>query len=305
MNVSFEMKDEFLAGDYDSRIQNDVLLYIFKDDKLIHARNIPYEAIAGGVDYPISKTPEMVGNLKLVAWAVKAGETHVGSNDRLTSHHPRRNPEYNMGDDYNSLFLAHTPFETARADGDNTYHEPHHHERYLGTLNPTEDERWDRHSHHDVILTPAPGRVVVNIKDPGNYLASKGSAPYVVVEGGMSHMELGEPKHGRTGRNGYGQQVLVRADINAIPGGTRAEGDTTHSTGMFGVLPTLANSSLTVHIKNGDDNIGTYTITSQNTEGKFTALHSGDLIQFDYDLTSSEVVITINGYTIKDVNPPL
>jgi hypothetical protein len=172
----------------------------------------------------------------------------------------------------------------------------------LGTADPIDDEVWESHSFHDIILHPAPGRVVVNVKDSGNML---GSQAHVVVEGGMSHMKLGDPNHGRAGRDGYGQKTHVRSAIGPISGATRAAGDMTHTTGIIGVLPSPENSSLSVHIMNGDQLVKTRTITTENTGGKFTALHSGDYIVFDYDLQSAEVAITINGFEIKEVNPEL
>jgi hypothetical protein len=299
--LSFAMEDEFLEGDYDSRIQNDVLIYIFKDDKVVYSETIPYEKVAGGTRYAIRKTPEMLGDTKLVAWAVKRDETHVGSAETLTVHHSDRHPEYSMDDDYNDLYLTHSTL-ASRSPGGETQYAPHHHERYLGTHDPLNDEVWDSHSRYDMILHPAPGRVVVNVKDSGGML---GSQAHVVVDGGMSHMKLGDPDQGRAGRDGYGQKTHVRSDIGPISGATRAAEGMTHTTDVIGVLPSLENSSLSVHIMNGDQLVKTLTISTENTQGNFTALHSGDYIVFDYDLQSAEVAITINGFEIKEVTTPL
>jgi hypothetical protein len=304
INVSFAMEDEFLDGDFDSRIQNEVLLYIFNQDKLVYSETIPYEKLSRGTEYSIPKTPELLGDLKFVAWAVKSDETHVGSGDTLTVHHYERHPEYQPGDDYNDIYLAHSEL-ASRSPGGETQYAPHHHERYLGTIDPIEDEVWHRHSYHDIILHPVPGRVEVNITDPGNYFAGMGSRPHVVVEGGMSHMRLGDPNHGRTGRNGYGVMTHVRADAAPVPAGTRAAGDPAYTSGLIGVLPSKENTPLTVYIMEGDNTIKTFTVSSENTEGNFTALHSGDHLVFDYNVDSAEFAITVNGFEIKLVDQPL
>lgn len=306
MYVSFEMKDEFLGGDYDTRVHNDVLLYIFKDDKLAFSRTIPYNEIAGGAEYAIDKTPEILGNIKLVAWAVKSDETHIGSNNSLTLHHPVRHPSYNMGDVYGDLFLNHEILDTIIEEN---YHIPHHHERYLGTLDPIEDELWERHSHHDIVMTPAPGRIIVNINDPGDFLNKGEGTPRVVVEGGMSKMELGEPRLGRVGRRGFGEPARVISEIVPVSGETRAEGDPiTHTTEIIGVLPSdlsRNDNSLSVHIMRGNELVKTYTIDARETN-KYTAIHSGDMIEFNiYDLQSAEFEITINGFDVKVVDEPL
>ncbi len=97
MHMSFEMEDEFLEGDYDSRVQNDVLLYIFKDDKLAYTHLIPYESIAGGAEYTVDKTRELTGDLKFVAWAVKRDVSdNFNGGDPLTIHDDKYHPEYDF-----------------------------------------------------------------------------------------------------------------------------------------------------------------------------------------------------------------
>jgi hypothetical protein len=294
MTVSFAMEDEFLGGDYDSRIQNDVLLYIFNEEKLVYARNIAYEEVAGGQKYKIDKTPELLGNLRFVAWAVKDGESETGTSDSLTIHRPDRNPAYIVGADWNAQRLAHT-----RAEGRDDAYIPSHHERYLGTLDPIPDENWESNSHHDIIMTPAPGRITVNIDDPNNLL---GPDAHVVIEGGMSQMGLGNPRLGRTGRPGIGTRANVHAPIVQTAPETRAEGDgTSYTTNIFGVLPSEENTDLAVKIMNGDDLIETLWINSDNTDGTFRALNSGDLIEFGYRINAGEFTVKIKGWTHRIV----
>jgi hypothetical protein len=315
MRVSFKMEDQFLAGDYDSRVRNDVLLYIFNEDKMVYSRTIPYAAVSGGKYYDIRKTDEMLGgNLKLVAWAVRPDETETGTDTPLTVHHAYQHPEYAAGSDYQSHYMAHTPHTAAG------FHAPHHHERYMGTLTVTQEEMTDEASRHDVIMTPAPGRIAVNIHDPHGRLAvleaDGGSVgqPYVVIEGGMTQMALGDPDLGRTGRVGSGSASRVRANLNAHDATSQTD-DIVFASGMVGVLPSAANTpSLTAHVfvqQDGLDNeIATLTITADNTAQHFTALHSGDYIQFDFDLpetifepdpTGTQFYVTINGWVLRIV----
>ncbi len=301
MYVSFELEDQFLEGDYDSRIQNDIQFYIFRSDTLVYAQIIPYKDIANGAEYAIPKTEEFIGDLKLVAWAVKCDVTdHFNGGEPLTIHNDLHHPEYALGSLYQDQRLTLSQIESSAYD----HYSPIHHERYIGTLDPTEDELWSRHSYHDIFMQSAPGRIMVNINDPGGYLSYNGQ-PHVVVEGTMSQMILGEPNDGRDGRHGVGDIVAVRADIGQVSPETRAAGDPTHTTGIFGLLPSQSNTSLKVHVMSGETTLKTYIIDAEHTENRFAALRSGDLITFDiYDLQSSEVEITINGYTIKNVDQP-
>lgn len=297
LSVGFAMNDDYLEGDYDSRIKNDVQLYIFNEEKLVYAKSIPYAEIAGGTRYEIEKTPELLGNLRFVAWAVKDGETDVNSNEALTVHHPQRNPAYELGADWNNQYLVHT-----RASANDATYIPTHHERYIGTLDPLHDETWEdaEISKHDIILTPAPGRIKVNISDPVGHL---GQDAHVIVEGGMSRMGLGDPRAGRAGRVGSGTHADVRTALSPVDASTRAAGDeTTHSTDIFGVLPTEANSDLTVHIMNGDELIQTLSIGASNANTYFDALHSGDYVEFNYVLEASEFRVNIVPWAIKIVD---
>ena len=299
MYVSFELEDEFLEGDYDSRIQNDVLLYIFKDDVLAYAETIPYEKIANGADYAIPKTKEIIGNLKMVAWTVKRDVSdHFNGGIPLTIHDQHRHPSYDFGSRFQNHYLTVSQIESS------SHYAPSHHERYIGTIDPIEDERWERNSHHDIFLQPAPGRIMIHVNDPGGYLSYHGE-PNVVVEGTMSQMTLGEPRDGRVGRRGVGNLVSARAVISQASPETRAAGNTTHTTGIFGLLPSQEGATLMVHIRSGETILKTYEINAEHTENHFTALRSGDLIEFKiYDLQSSEIEITINGYTVKNVDQP-
>ncbi len=286
------MVDDYLEGDYDSRISNDVLLYIFKDEKLVYAKNISYEEIVGGRRYEVPKTPELLGDLKFVAWAVKEGETHVGTDETLTIHRPDRNPEYIMGAAWDAQYLTHT-----RVAGADDAYLPHHHERYLGTAvfnGMVWDDKKNENTPVDIVLSPAPGRIVVNVEDPNNLL---GDDARVVIEGSMSKMGLGNPNLGRVGRAGSGTRANVHKTLTEIPASTRAAGDLiSHSTNIFGVLPSEDNADLSVHIMSGDRIVETLSITAENTGGTFRAINSGDYLEFSYRVGAAEFTITNNDW---------
>jgi len=304
IEVSFEMKDEFLTGDYDSRVRNDVLLYIYNGDKLVYSDTVPYERISGGKYFAIPKTEALLGDIRFVAWAVASGETETGTDTPLAVHHTHQHPAYAPGSDYSAIHLAHLPDPLNKGR-----YVPHHHERYMGTLNPHGEETWERNSRHDIVMTPAPGRVVVNIHDPHDMLARREEQqlpvgePHVVIEGGMSHMNLGAGDD-RTSHMGYGDPAPVRTILRETTG----DDDPVFSTGLTGVLPSRGATPLVVHVMLGDEEVGTLVLDGDHTDGRYTALHSGDLIEFDYDLpeamTGGEFEVTINGYEIRVVNVP-
>jgi len=281
MLVSFKMEDKFLAGDYDSRVHNDVVLYIFKDDRMVRSLSIPYSSIAGGKYYPVAKTQEMSGNVTLVAWAVKSGETDTATGAPLTVHHDYQHPEYKAGDDYSSRYLAHSPLAGTE------YYSPQHHERYLGVLAASAETMADENSRHDIIMAPAPGRVLVNIYDPldqlGRYREQGGTLgqEHMVVEGGMSNMRLGSPSQGRHGHTGYGSAAAVYAALYQ-PEPTRAAGPLIFSSGMVGVLPSANATSLTVRVSIMEREV--VLKISSSDHSFFEPLRSGDVIQFDYEL---------------------
>lgn len=284
MFVSFKMQDQFLTGDYDTRVRNEVLLYVFKDDKVVSSMTIPHASISGGKYFPIVKTEQISGDIKLVAWAVAPGETETGSpaGTPLAVHHTYQHPEYVPGAAYSASKLAHTPIA-----GTSNF-APHHHERYLGVLSVSAESLANEESHHDIIMAPAPARIIVNLYDPHNQIAALEAQeqtivnPYLIVEGGMSEMHLGNPDLGRTGHTGNGTAAPVYADMSAPPG-TRANGPLIFTSGMVGVLPSLPGASLTVRVKFMERDI-VLTINQSNTSSNFTALHSGDRIIFDYEL---------------------
>ncbi len=287
MYVSFELEDRFLEGDYDSRIQNDVLLYIFKDDELAYAHLIPYDSIAGGVEYPIDKTRDIIGDLKLVAWAVKRDvQNHFQGGEPLTIHHDERHPRYDLRSRFQDQVISMSPIDPQLAD---SHYTPIHYDRYIGVLDPTEDEGWNRNSHHDIIMRPAPGRIMVNITDPGNLLGKTDGEAHAVVSGVMSQMNLD--------KKGVGAPASVRAGLGATAPETRAATGTTHTTEIFGVLPSEPGQRLSVDIMNGTERLETLAVYTD--DNLHQSIESGELLEFDYVLNSSEFTLTVGAWTRK------
>jgi hypothetical protein len=283
MYVSFKLEDQFLSGDFDSRIGNDVQLYIFRDDILVWSHLIPYDSIAGSARYAIEKTPAITGNLKMVAWAVKGDVTDIHHNGAPLDIHNERHPEYALGSSYDQHVLNISPIAAG-------YSAPIHSERYMGTLDHIQEVSLDGDSSHEIFMRPATGRIIVNITDPGNLLNSSAGEPWVVVDGTMSQMNLS--------REGTGQQIKIRTGIDEIPS-TRANPDTTHTTDFFGVLPSEPGRTLSVTIMNGNETVETLSVTTD--ERRHQAIRSGELLEFDYLIGSASFNLTIGDWTERIV----
>ena len=276
MYVSFEMNDPYLEGDFDSRIGSDVLLYIFRNDTLTYTKTIPYDSIAEGTEYAILKTPQILGDITLVAWAVP--ETR-----NVAIHETGDHPEYVLGSSFDEQFLKHTQTDSR---GPGVYYTPQPHERYLGTMKVTEYE--GRTSNHRIEMLPAPGRIIVNLTDPGNLLSSTPGESYVVVDGVLSQMGLD--------KKGSGDPILVRSDLFEDPA-SRAAADRFHTTDVFGVLPSEPGKSVSVQIMNGTQILQTLRVYSDDNLHQI--IESGELLEFDYEVGSSEFSISVNGFTQK------
>ena len=280
------MDDEFLEGDYDSRIQNDVLLYIFKDDLFVYSRQIPYDSIARGVEYPIDKMREVTGDLKFVAWAVKRDVSDRFNGGETLTIHDERHPRYDFGSRFQDHLISMSPIDP---DYENGHYLPINNERYIGVLDPTEEEDWDHNSYHKIKMRSAPGRIIVNITDKIDALGEGQEEAYALVSGVMSQMSLD--------KEGLGTPVSVRAELEAAPASTRAETGTTHTTGIFGVLPSSQGQRLSVDIMRGTEKLETMTVyTNDHLHEK---IESGELLEFDYVLDTDEFTITVGSWTQK------
>jgi hypothetical protein len=278
MYVSFALQDDFLKGDFDSRIGNDVLLYIFQDDILTCSRSIPYDSIAGGKSYAIPKTPAMLGDVKLVAWAVKRDVMDQYHDSRLEIHNERHS-NYAMDTRFEDQFVTQSML--------GEYYTPIHYDRYLGVTEPIGEITWKEHSHHDVVLQPATGRIIVNITDPGNLFGNTEGESHVVVNGVMSKMNLN--------KEGIGTRAAVRTALNETSAATRAAGGPTHTTDMFGVLPSKSGQTLSIEIMNGTQRLETLSVYTD--DNLHQSIEAGDLLVFDYTLKSSTFTLTVGNWS--------
>jgi hypothetical protein len=277
MYVNFELKDDFLEGNFDSRIGNDVLLYIFQDDILTYSHLIPYDSIAGGISYAIPKTPAILGNVKLVAWAVKRDVMDQYHDTRLEIHNERHSI-YEAGSRFGDQFVTQSML------GENYI--PIHHERYLG-VTESRNVTWEQHSNHTVTLKSATGRIIVNITDPGNLFNNTEGEPHVIVEGVMSKMNLE--------LQGSGNRAKVRTDLFETSASTRAVTGATHTTELFGVLPSESGQTLNVHIMNGTQRLETLRVYTDDKLHQ--SVESGELLVFDYTLKSSTFTLTVGNWS--------
>ena len=138
-------------------------------------------------------------------------------------------------------------------------------------------------------MSPAPGRVIVNITDPGNYLDGRTGEPHIIVGGAMSEMDLQ--------RRGIGSKINVRAGLDETPAKTRDETGITHTTEIFGVLPSQAGQTLSVDVMNGTQKLQTLVVHTDDSLHQ--AISSGELLEFDYVLNSSMFTITVGPWTKK------
>lgn len=266
MYVSFRLDDKYEpTEDYDSRIGHDVLLYIFQNNKLTHSEQIPYSAIAGQTRYAIDKTPDILGDIELVAWAVPAGQN-------VADYHPA----YTIGDEFNRQFVDLRPHTRA-----GEIYQPVHHELYLGRN--TAREHADGNSHHQMAMIPASCRVEVNLHDPDGNLLNSQQNLHILVNGVMSQMDLD--------RKGTGQAATIRTQMD----GKISDG---YSTGRFGVHPSSAGQMVSVTIMNGDSEIETLTVPTDNLP---KGAQSGELLVFDYTLDAQSFNLRVDGFDVNIV----
>ena len=163
MTLIFKLEDTHVGGDFDSRIGNDVLLYVFRDGKCIDSQTIPYEEIRDG-KYTFRKPDGMEGNLSLLAWSVS------DSGDAAAL------PNWAVSDALDDLYI-----ELPSASS------PMHCEMYNGSTEPFK-EAIDQESSHTISMIHTACRVEVNVK--ANSAVITTDNPNVTITGSMTRMDM-------------------------------------------------------------------------------------------------------------------
>lgn len=263
MLLAFYLHDDYESGDYDSKVGNDVALYIFKDKKLSYSNIIPYSEIQGGKEYAIRKTPEIAGNLELIAWAVPLH----GDNSLI--------PQYQIGDLFDYQFMEHA---AARAEERLA---PICYDIHLGNVSSV--EAINKPTSHLINMPYAPCRVEVRIHDASGEIdaSQPDKPPHVLVSGVMSQMNL----H----KQGVGNPAVVKVPLSSDDGET-------YATGRFGVLPSSEGQTVSVQVIGNDNVMATLTVPENNLP---KGAESGGLLIFEYALGETSFTITINDFTQK------
>ena len=266
MRLVFYLSDIYEpSANYDSKVGNDITLYIFKDKRLTYKNVIPYSEIEGGKEYVIRKTPDISGNLELIAWAVPKPRLVSGI------------PDYQIGYLFDDQLIS---YVATRAE---THFVPLEYDIHLGSASAVEPI--DAATTHSINMLYAPCRVEVRIRDIDDILeaSTSGNDMHVLTQGVMSQMNLR--------KQGVGSTAIVNAPLSCPSG----DGEN-YTTGRFGVLPSAAGQTVSVKVMSNDKEVVTLTVP-QGTLPK--GAESGDLLIFEYTLGDPFFVITIADYTVK------
>lgn len=258
MTLSFYLDDEHVPGTYDTRVGNDVLLHIFRDDRLVSTLDIPYAEIQSGKEYTIRKTAGMDGNLELVAWAVPPSKTTAYI------------PSCAIGGRLEDHYLSMEWFTRAMV-----LNNPRLCDIYLGRISSTEPV--DKHTTHKVAMIHAGCRITVNITDERGALDAASRA---CANGTMSRMNMS--------KEGFGTDALVYIDLDCPTGNAL-----NYTTGQFSVLPSPEGQELSIGILNTNGSLTTLTVPQDNMP---RGAQAGDFIVFDYILGQTTFALTINGF---------
>ncbi len=264
MYLTFDVNDPYEPSTYDARIANDVMLYIFKDERVVSATLIPYDKISGKQDYVIRKGDDHSGHLDIVAWAVPAGQA------------PSCIPQLSIGDNLSDIYRTLQPTRTddclpAALD--------------LQVARETCEEAIDKETRHNLGLNYSDCRMEVRVTDNNNALSQPGSDPIVCVYGTMASMNMdGE---------GVGNAAAIYTDLNCP-----SNDAVTYTTGRFGVLPSSEGQLVSVQIRDGASVIATLTVPSSVLPHGAV---SGGLITVEYTLNQPEFTIIVDGFRLNIV----
>jgi hypothetical protein len=266
MLVSFHIDDRHEAGDFDERIGNDVLLYIFKDSVCTAKMIVPYGEIAQGKKYAIRKTEQISGNLQMVAWAVPAN----GDATIL--------PSWQIGAPLASTDIFLDPV------GNMGHFAPVNKELYIGTLSVVENIK--ESTSHSIGMNYSYCRVEVHVKDPSGSLLSVPQGASIRVLGSMSGMSMQ--------LQGTGKNAIVATGLK------NPESDKIHfTTGRFGVYPSAKDNTISIEIYAGDTRLVTLNVPRENLP---KGAEAGGLLIFEYTINSGSFTLSINGYRVNIYN---
>ena len=272
MTLSFYLQDNYVPGTYDTRIANDVQLYVFSNNKCVASTLIPYSAIQAGGKYTMQKTKEMDGQLDLVAWAVPNAGRVPGIRNIPAI------PNYSINELLSNEDLSLSPSTSVVGD-----YQSAPMELYLGT--DSFQEPLLTPSTHDIPVIHAACRVEVNITDNGTLSGHVANA-FVRTSGGMTMMN--------TQKTGLGAPATVDAALTCPSGN-----GTDYTTGFFGILPSTAGQKVSVDVMNGNTKLVTLTVPTDNLP---RGAEAGGLMIFEYTLGQTWFTVTINGNFRQNIN---
>lgn len=264
LTVSFDLDDEYEEGNFDSRIGNDIVLYVFRDGKCLQRLTVPYDEVRGGKEYRFRKSLRMHGDLHIVAWTVSSEKGDSGSI-----------PDWVENDQLEYLRLE-MPARTGASDC-----MPTANELYMGM--ETFYEKVDSSSARPISLQHVACRVEVNVSDATATLSS--AASRIALYGSMTAMDMW--------KNGVGEEAVVHTQLRCPDGNGKD-----YTSGRFGILPSAQYQTIAVDIISGDAVIATLTVPRDRLP---QGAVSGGLMIFDYSLGDNEFWITVDGYRQKIV----
>lgn len=261
MHLTFSIEDAYEPEDFDRRLANDAMLYIFKDKRVVSDTLIPYNLISGGKEFVIRKDDKLSGNLDLLVWAVPVGRDHTLI------------PKHSIGDNIDDIYLELKTITPAEKD---FYPTP----CLLHIARLTINEPVDKQTWHELKLNYSECRMEVKVTDNDNYLSQPGADPQVSVYGTMSQMDMN--------LEGVGNAADVHAKL-ICP----LSDNINFTTGRFGVMPSQDNRTVSVDISDGASALVTLTVPTSALPQRSI---SGGLIKFEYTLGAPSFTIEMNGF---------
>jgi hypothetical protein len=263
MRISFHINDRYETGNFDERIGNDILLYIFRDSVCVAKRIVPYSDIAQGKSYVIQKTELISGNLQMVAWGVPGGRS---ANDL---------PSWQIGDSLSStdIFLE--------AIGNTGYYAAINNRLHLGTLSV--NEKVYEPTSYSIGMNYCYCRVEAHVTERSGSILNVPGGARVHVLGSMSGMNMQ--------LLGTGKDAIVTTSLD------NPSNDKIHfTTGRFGIFPSAEGKTISIEIYAGNARVATLNVPRENMP---KGAEAGGLLVFEYTINSDSFTLTVNGYRVN------